>query len=153
MECSGSVGSGTFQSLSGNGQAVVTCGPYQSWYLVSFLDHHMEGVSCLSDVFWVKNVMLQSSSKLGLTKLSDISVYIKGCLSQSTKAWDNRKQVQLKFVSKHACQCEWCERACDKTYNACCSEHHFGFTHAETRLVRVCQGHCYRTQPTIRLYT
>ena len=103
--------------------------------------------------FWVTNVVLQSTFELGLTKLSDISVYIKGCMAQFTKAWDNRKQVQLKFVSKHACQCEWCERACDKTYNACCSEHHFGFTHAEMRLVRVCQGHCYRIQPTIRLYT
>ena len=51
MECSGSVGSGMFQSLSGNGQVMVTCGPYQSWYLVSFLDRHMEGVCCLSDVF------------------------------------------------------------------------------------------------------
>ena len=106
MECSGSVGSGTFQSLSGNGQAMVTCGPYQSWHLVSFLDRHMEGVCCLSDVFCVTNVMLQSSFKLGLTKLSDISVYIKGCMAQFTKAWDNRKQVQLKFGSKHACRCE-----------------------------------------------
>ena len=96
MECSGSVGSGTFQSLSGNGQATVTCVP-KLFLTLSFLDLHVEGFCCLSDIFCVTNVMLQSTFKLGLTKLSDISLYIKGCMVQFAKAWDNRKQVQLKI--------------------------------------------------------